>query len=161
MKVKTVLVVLMLMFCSVFAGCTGAGGGGNTLPNNPTNSKFNSTPQISIVAELGENILGYPNVTAQITNNSEKDIAALRFYVQYYDVYGDITTNYIDANKLSCDNTILSGASYTGVWQFYNEKIKSVDLYIYSIYYADGSEWGDKDATKSTILNNGYKIQVV
>ncbi len=40
------------------------------------------------------------------------------------------------------------------------ESVKTVKLYGYSVYYADGTEWGDKDAFKWEILENGVPINV-
>ena len=41
-----------------------------------------------------------------------------------------------------------------------SDTVKTVELYVYSVYFADGTEWGDKDATKSAILKNGTIIEV-
>ena len=130
------------------------------LPNSSTNSAFDTQPQISIVAEMGEDIIGYPKLNATIKNNSSKDIVAIKFYVQYYNVYGEKITSILDANKLYSDNTITSGSTKSLAWTFYENKIKFLDLYLYSVYYSDGTEWGDRNATKSTILSKGWKMRV-
>ena len=163
MKFKLTILVMVVMLFSVFIGCSTVDGVGNnnTLPSAQPNVKFNTIPEISIVAEIEEDsLLGNPNLRAEITNNSNKDIAAIRFYVQLYDVYGELITSILDANKLYTDDTIISGKTKVCVWSFFDKKIKSIDLYVYSIYYVDGTEWGDRDATKSVILNNAYKMSV-
>lgn len=58
------------------------------------------------------------------------------------------------------DDTIAAGASDSGSWQFLDQAVKTVKLYVYSVYFADGTQWGDKDAVKSTILKQGLEIQV-
>lgn len=162
MKIKFLVLSICVLFCFSFIGCTANnnGEGNQNQLGSSINPKFDGVPQISAVGELGENILGYPTLSIEITNNSDKNISAINFYVQFYDVYGDITTYSLDANKLYTDNTLVAYSSDTRTWQFYNNKIKSVDLYVYSIYYEDGTEWGDKDATKNIILNSAYKINV-
>ena len=41
-----------------------------------------------------------------------------------------------------------------------DSEIKSGDVYVYSVYFSDGSEWGDKDASVSNIKKYGYKTKV-
>lgn len=45
-------------------------------------------------------------------------------------------------------------------FQLIEESVKTVKLYGYSVYYADGTEWGDKDAFESEILEKGVPINV-
>ncbi|HIZ56646.1 MAG TPA: zinc ribbon domain-containing protein [Firmicutes bacterium] len=130
---------------------------------SPKNSSFEGDCGIIASAEMGTNIIGYPTLTISIENTSGKDISAIRFYAIPYDVYGEEISN-IFANsqrELYTDDTIAAGQSDKLYYDpFIENSIKTLKLYVYSVYFADGTEWGDKDATKSTILNNGALIEV-
>ena len=39
------------------------------------------------------------------------------------------------------------------------EDTKKMTLYVYSIYFSDGSEWGDRDASTATILKKGAILE--
>ena len=124
------------------------------------NSAFDGDCGIEASAEMGSSIIGYPELTISISNTTEKEISAIQFYAVPYDVYGDEITKWTSQNKLYTDTAIGAGSSNTISFQFIESSVKTVKLYVYSVYFADGTEWGDKDATKSTILKNGALIEV-
>ncbi len=115
---------------------------------------------ISASAEMGSSVIGYPELTVSITNTTNKDISAIQFYAVPCDVYGDEITGWTSQNKLYTDTSIGAGESTSITYQFIEDTVKTVELYVYSVYFADGTEWGDKDATKSAILKNGTIIEV-
>ena len=121
---------------------------------------FSGDCGITASAEVGKSIIGLPELTIAITNVSDKDIAAIRFYSVPYDVYGDEIKGWTTQKELSTDTTIPSGESNTLTYQFIEDSVKSVKLYVYSVYFTDGTEWGDKDATKSEILKYASLINV-
>ena len=84
----------------------------------------------------------------------------MKFYAVPYDVYGDEITGWTSQNNLYTDTSINPNASTSISYQFIEDSVKTVKLYIYSVYFADGTEWGNKDATKSTILENGIPVEV-
>ncbi len=109
---------------------------------------------------MGASIIGYPELTISITNTSEKDISAIQFYAVPYDVYGDEITSWKNQNNLYTDTAIGAGKSTSISYQFIEDRVKTVKLYIYSVYFSDGTEWGNKDAAKSTILDHGALVEV-
>lgn len=58
------------------------------------------------------------------------------------------------------DTAIGAGKSTSISYQFIEDRVKTVKLYIYSVYFSDGTEWGNKDAAKSTILDHGALVEV-
>ena len=40
------------------------------------------------------------------------------------------------------------------------QSVKTVKLYVYSVYFTDGTEWGDKDAPTTKILKGAPTIEV-
>ena len=64
--------------------------------------------------------------------------------------------------KINCIQIRRSGEAnrIRSVAKFIGDSVKTLKLYAYSVYFSDGTEWGDKDATKSTILNNGAAFEV-
>lgn len=133
-------------------------------PNNTVvsskNKAFEGDCGITASAEMGSSIIGYPELTISITNTTEKEISAIQFYAVPCDVYGDEITGWTSQNKLYTDTAIGVDKSNTITYQFIEDSVKTLKLYVYSVYFSDGTEWGDKDATKSTILNNGALIEV-
>ena len=132
----------------------------NSLAPSNTNSKFSGDCGIAVKGEMGTDIIGQPTVTVEITNTSDKDISAIQFYAIPYDVYGEELTGIFTYNKLTTDDTIPAGTSDTRTWQLLDTDVKTVRLYVFSVYFSDGTEWGNKDAGKSTILENALEVQM-
>ncbi len=163
----------------IFIGIVGSGGDDNADVNNgATNQDTTSSEQhnnistnektgvfagdcgISATAEMGTDIIGQPTVSVSITNTSDKDISAIKFYVVPLDVYGEELKGLWAQNYLATDNTIVKGKSEKLTYQFLDNNVKTVKLYVYSVYFSDGAEWGDREATKSVILKNGMEVIV-
>ena len=125
-----------------------------------TDDSFAGECGISASAEMGTSIIGYPGLHISIQNTTSKEISAIQFYAVPYDVYGDEIRGWTSQNKLYTDTAISAGDSTSISYQFIEDSVKMVDLYVYSVYFSDGTEWGDKDATKSKILEKGAKIEV-
>lgn len=166
-NVKLGLILIIVGGIVFIAGIAGSGDNGNTTSPTPNNevvstkiSEFSGDCGIMASAEMGCSIIGMPELTVSIKNNGKKDISAVKFYVVPYDVYGEEITGWTSQNNLYTDTTIKAGKSNTISYQFIEDSVKTVKLYVYSVYYADGTEWGNKDATKSTILNNASVIEV-
>lgn len=99
-------------------------------------------------------------VIVSITNETEKDIGAIKFYAVPFDVYGEELKGVFTMNNLTTDDTIEAGKSDIRTWQFIDSKVKTIKLYVYSVYFSDGTEWGDREAIKSVILMNAHEIVV-
>ena len=168
---KKVWVWLLIVFFAIpiIGGIAGVGGDTTNSGNNSNsvvsskNSTFDGDCGITADAEMGTNIIGYPTLTISIKNISDKDISAIQFYAIPYNVYGEEITGLWGSTqrKLYTDDLIAAGQSDQLYYDpFIEQSIKTLKLYVYSVYFADGTEWGDKDATKSTILSNGALIEV-
>lgn len=66
-------------------------------------------------------------------------------------MYGEEIKGWTRQDKLYTDNTISVGASETLTYQFIEASVKTVKLYVYSVYFSDGTEWGNRNATTSEI----------
>ena len=167
--------LMVFVVAPIIGGIFGSGGTTNSgTSNNSANttstsnnatvstkqSVFDGDCGIEVSAEMGSSIIGYPELTISISNTTNKEISAIQFYAVPFDVYGDEITGWTSQNKLYTDSAIGAGASDSLTYQFIEDSVKTVKLYVYSVYFSDGSEWGDKDATKSTIINNGALIEV-
>lgn len=122
--------------------------------------KFSGESGISATAEMGSSIIGMPTLTVSVSNVSKKEISAIKFYFVPLDVYGEEIKGWTSQNYLYTDEAISAGGSNSCEFQFIEDSVKKGKLYIYSVYFADGTEWGNKDATKSTILKRGSCITV-
>ena len=166
-------VIIALVF--IGAGSSGSSGNVDASGNNPVaspspsqatvstdvkTSVFSGDCGISATAEMGTDIIGQPTVSVSITNTTGKDISAIKFYAVPLDVYGDELKGVFTMNTLTTDHTIAAGKSDVRTWQFLDKEVKTIKLYVYSVYFSDGTEWGDRDATKSVILKNALEIEV-
>lgn len=140
---------------AVSSGTTSSG----TVQQTET-SAFAGDCQITVNAEMGVSAIDLPQLNLAITNNAQKDISAIQFYIVPYDAYGEEVKGWTRQDELYTDTTIAAGGSNTVEFQFIEESVKTVRLYVYSVYFADGTEWGDKNATKATILSSGVEIPV-
>ena len=166
--------LIVFIVIPIIGGIAGGGGNSTNSGNNSNgvvssnsnsvvsskNSAFDGDCGIAASAEMGSSIIGYPELSISITNTSEKEISAIQFYAIPCDVYGDEITGWTSQNKLYTDTAISVGKSNIISFQFIEDSVKTLKLYVYSVYFADGTEWGDKDATKSTILSHGALIKV-
>jgi RNA polymerase subunit RPABC4/transcription elongation factor Spt4 len=131
-----------------------------TVSTNEKVSVFSGDCGISATAEMGNDIIGQPTVSVSITNTTDKDISAIKFYAVPVDVYGEELKGIFSMHYLSTDDTIAAGKSDQRTWQFLDTDVKTVKLYVYSVYFKDGTEWGDREATKSVILKNALEVEV-
>ena len=158
----------------VFVGIVGSAGSsgddtktGTEAPTSSTVSQDN-TPKvpaefagecpIKISATVKDNIIGVPELTCNISNKTDKEIAAVQLYFLPKDVYGKDVNTIFTTEKLYTDEVIGANGSCSRSWSMLDDNIKSGDVYVYSVYFTDGTEWGDKDASNSTIKKYGLKI---
>lgn len=123
-------------------------------------SVFDGDCGVAVSAEMGETIIGLPELTISITNTTSKTISAIQFYAVPLDVYGEEISGWTAQNKLYTDTAIEAGASTSISYQLIEDNVKTVRLYIYSVFFSDGTEWGNREATKSTILKQGMLVDV-
>ncbi len=126
-----------------------------TLPD-----EFSGKCPVTVSATIADNIIGVPEISIHTKNKTEKDIAAVQYYLVGYDVYGEEVSFLMTSHKLSDDDGLKANASSTSAWQLLDQEIKTGEIYVYSVYFTDGTEWGDKDASTSNIKKYGLKIQV-
>lgn len=132
----------------------------NNTETTPKQTAFSGDCGISAVAEMGQDIIGQPTVTVSITNKTNKNISAVKFYAVPLDVYGEELKGVFTQNELKTDDTIAAGKTVSREWQFLDQNVKTVKLYVYSVFFSDGTEWGNKDAGKYTITENALPITV-
>jgi len=146
--------------------------GKNTVANSTENgganpgvsgmdSVFAGDCGISATAEIGNNIINFPELTITITNNTDKRIEAIQFYAVPFDVYGDEIKGWMTQSKLYTDEPIAAGDTATKSYQLLEQTVKTVELYVYSVYFEDGTEWGNKDASSSKIRKEAPTIEVI
>ncbi|MBE7035359.1 MAG: SHOCT domain-containing protein [Ruminococcaceae bacterium] len=158
----TIILVAIICFSIIF--------GGDTDPKDLTESTQVSTETNSILTEFAgkcpvevyssmyDNIIGVPEIKCTFNNNTDKEIAAIKLYFSPRDVYGADVNTIFTTNELYTDNPIAPGASSSRSWQLLDSEIKSGDVYIYSVYFSDGTEWGNKEASISDIKKYAHKI---
>ena len=167
-------VIIVFVFIGVIGSSsanddTNANNSNSSIANEEQQSKVSSDDKLSVftgdcgisaVAEMGTDIIGQPTVSVSIKNTTDKDISAIKFYAVPLDVYGEELKGVFSMNNLTTDDTIAAGKSDTRTWQFLDSNVKTIKLYVYSVYFSDGTEWGDREATKSVILKNALEVEV-
>ena len=159
---KLVVIFLSLSLCTMMLfGCVSTP---TTNGNNATvgshSSIFDGDCGITATAEIGNNIINYPELKITITNTTSKEISAVKFYSVPLDVYGEEIKGWTTQKNLYTDNSIPAGETTTISYQFIEQSVKTVKLYVYSVYFADGSQWGNKDASSTQIVNGAPTIAV-
>ena len=160
--VKTVSLILTLILClSLLASRV------EDISTQTENPKVEETPSIfdgdcgiTASAEIGNNIINFPELKITITNTTDKEIAAIQFYAVPQDVYGEEIKSWSTQKNLYTDTPISAGKTTTISYQLIEQSVKTVKLYVYSVYFSDGTEWGDKDAPSSKILKDAPTIEV-
>ena len=161
---------LVVMLVGIIAG-TGGESDSNSASNNAEITSDNATVKtiasifdgdcgIMAYAEIGNNIIDLPEISMTVTNTTDKEIAAIKFYAVPYDVYGDEIEGWTTQKELYTDAPIAAGETTSLSYQLIEQSVKTVKLYVYSVYFSDGTEWGDKDATSTKILSGAPVIPV-
>lgn len=158
---KLLLGLMVLLAFGMITGCIDEDSSTSSNKSiTSSTSVFDGDCGIVASAEIGNNIIGFPELKITITNTTDKDISAIKFYSVPQDVYGKEITGFTTQKNLYTDDSIPAGATKTISYQFIEQSVKTVKLYVYSVYFADGTEWGNKDATSSKILREAPTIDV-
>ncbi len=122
-------------------------------------SEFTNECPISVSVSMYDNIIGFPELKCNIKNNSDKEISAIQLYFSPKDVYGEKADGIFTQNRLQCDTPISPNGADTVVWQMLDQNVKSGDLYVYSVYFSDGTEWGNRNAPTSKIKKYAMQME--
>lgn len=122
--------------------------------------KFSGDCGISATGKMGTDVIGQPTLSVDIFNKTEKTIAAIKFHFIPLDVYGEENKGFFAQNSLFTQSDIRPNESYSANWTFIDNNIKRGKLLVYSVYFSDGSEWGDKDASRSNARQYGVQVEV-
>ena len=164
MKTTTKLIATFLSLClctMMLSGCVSTPtANGNNATVGSHSSVFDGNCGITATAEIGNNIINYPELKITITNTTDKEISAVKFYSVPLNVYGEEIKGWTTQKDLYTDNSIPAGETTTISYQFIEQSVKTVKLYVYSVYFADGTQWGNKDASSTQIINGAPTIEV-
>lgn len=119
-------------------------------------SLFEEDCPISVSASMSADLIGTPVVEATITNLSNQPVAAVRILAHPLDVYGDAIQSYGFGEEyinLTSDETLDAGESKTVTWTLYGyDTAKTAELWIYSVYFENGAQWGSYDSLSVEIM---------
>ncbi len=168
-KLFIILAVVFVVMCIAIGSSSTESSGGTDVTDGSVDSKvtettvpdeFSGKKPVSFSATVEDNIIGVPEVKIHTENKTDKEIAAIQYYFIGYDVYGEEVETIFTSNRLSDDEGINANGSSTRAWQLLDDGVKTGELYLYSVYFADGSEWGDKEASVTNIKKYGIKVNV-
>ncbi len=123
-------------------------------------SVFDGNCGIAASAKIESNTINMFQSDITITNTAGKEITAIRFYVVLYNVSGGEITGASDQRTLSVSTPIPADETTTISYQPIENGVRNMKLYVYSVCFADGTQWGDKDAATSEILSDAPTIEV-
>lgn len=162
--IVTIVIVAVICLSIIFGGgdteseSLGEGQAPQVSTETSVPTEFSDACPVEVSSSMYDNIIGVPEIKCTLKNNTDKEIAAIKLYFVPRNVYGEDVNSIFTTNELYTDNTIAPGASCSRNWQLLDSEIKSGDVYVYSVYFSDGTEWGDKDASVSDIKKYAYKI---
>ena len=162
MKNRVVSVLVLVLCIFMLTACTSATSDESTKqvaePQVP--SEFADACPVAMSFVVEENIIGLPEVRCNIRNTTDKDIAALSFYFAPKNVYNeDVSKDIFAQNKLTTDEIIPAQSSVSRSWQLLDQQVKSGTAYVYNVYFADGTQWGNRNATSKEIKEYGLCIE--
>lgn len=154
--------IIIVVVILAMAGTAGGDEEETTADNEviSSNAIFEGDCGITGSATMGKSILDLPELSVSITNTSDKNIAAIQFWAVPLNVYGEELDNWSSQKELYTDETIPAGESTKVSFQLIDDEVKSVKLYVYSVYYEDGTEWGDRNADEKDIIAGAPVIEV-
>lgn len=121
---------------------------------------FETEFPISVSGRMYDDMINMPTLEISISNKTSKNVNAVQFYFEPTDVYGEKVSGWFVTNKLYTDDFMGAGETIKKSWQMLDQSIKGGTVYVYSVYFEDGTEWGNKDASTSDIKKYGYKFEV-
>ena len=127
----------------------------------PVATKYMGDCGITASAHMSSDIINHPQLKISVRNTSGLNIAAIKFLAIPYDVYGEEIKSFMfTQERLYTDDLIPSGKREDMTFgPFLLQNIKKVKLFVYSVYYDNGTEWGDKEASRSEIIKYGKPIE--
>lgn len=159
--ISAIIVVVIICLSIMFDGNSGNEKSAE-LPRTDVETsileKFAEPCPVKISSSMYDNIIGMPEIKCILKNNTDKEITAIKFHFSPKDVYGEEVNSIFTTNWLYTDNPIAAGESSSSNWQLMESSIKSGDIYVYSVYFSDNTEWGDRNASVSDIKKYAYKI---
>ncbi len=157
-----VVIALVVIIIGVAASGDGSSDTGTDNPAGVVQQtipdEFAGDCPVSLSATVKDNIIGMPELTCHFKNLTDKEIAAIKLYFDPQDVYGKTVDTVFTTHELYTDEAIAANGSCSRSWQMLDQEIKSGKVYLYSVYFADGTEWGNKDASVSQIKKYGIEI---
>lgn len=122
--------------------------------------EFASECPISVSASLYDTALGLPNLSCSMTNLTDKEILAVKVYFVPRDIYGEEIHYMLTSNKIKFDSPIGAYETDSQFTSLLDDDIKSGEVYVYSVYFEDGTEWGNREASVKNIKKYGVKLPV-
>ncbi len=163
-KVIGIIAVSFIILAVIISCFSGRGDEASETSQKQTiavgNPNFSQEFPINISGKIENDILGFPEIECIVENTTDKNISAVQFYLIPYDVYGEILNSIFITNKLEYTDTVLQGTKQKISWQIIDKDLKSGTLYVYSIYFDDQTEWGDRNATNEDIMKYAYRIDL-
>ncbi len=127
--------------------------------HNDPHDRFNDDCKISATASINKSSTGMQELTLFVTNLTGKNIASFNFFAFPSSIYKKLEKTAPQSHTYK-GVEIPSGSSVFSSHQFIKNYHGDVKLYIYSVDFSDGSQWGDKTATSGAIRKNGIAIDV-
>ncbi len=152
---KISLMLFAVTFCVIGIMCIVGGTEKEVI--SISENEFSGSSGIVAGGETFTDTNDFPQMYITVKNISTKNITEIKIYINLIDFNGEVTED----EFLYCDKIIMPNETKRITLSFPDNKVKKVETYIYYVSFDDGTEWGNMDASKSKILENSYKINVI
>lgn len=121
---------------------------------------FGPAPQVSARGVLGLTPNGFAELLVYLTNETDKDLLTAGLYVVPRDAQGRELADWTSRNRFATYVSLQAGQTAEYAFQTIQEGVASMDVWICSCTFADGSRWGDPDCTPTEAMSRGIPVEV-
>lgn len=167
---KIISFVLCIIILTCFSACsfTNSTSNSSTSTDSSTSSTENYGRYFDDECPIRVHAKYYTSdqtISITHTNESTKTIAAVKYLIVVYNVYGEELKQYGYGSSSVIatydDFDTRPSSQNTGDWALkgFNDG-KSVCIYVYSVYFTDGTEYGNRNLSTNTIKQFAPKTSV-
>lgn len=121
---------------------------------------FGPAPDVTAAANLTYSPNGFPEISVSLHNRTDKELLAAGFYAVPRDRNGNELTDWTARRRFSTDASLKPGVEAAFTFQSIQENVASVELWICSLTFADGTRWGDPDCNPADAMEKGISVPV-
>lgn len=154
MKRLSVFMMSVLLCISLLAGCD--------RESDTPEDLFAGDCGITVVAQVQKNELGWLDLELNVTNMTDQKVTAVRFFAVLLNAQGNPVGGDGDQIFIALGESLPIEAqkSVKETLTVSRKYARSLELYVVYVEYADGSTWGDRQASEDQIFDRALTVVV-